>query len=414
MKRNILLVHSLLVLPLLSSPMLFSMDYKGALTNSQDQVKRTKGQTKNAKRKAKKAAQAQAAQLSASAETGEAIAHFLTPQDLDTFIKTEQDAMVAQAQDDISAAAEKLLQLKNPEEVQTLAANIPGLQRLLQILGIATSTPAIETQIVTAAKPVHTCAPKPLEQEAVVINDALGQLAQSVMLPTEEKGFGLFNRIISPFSSNRAQVISHLKNKTFETDNKSFFDLLNNAIQEAIDYKDSDSLFLISDLCEQDEYKNTIRIADDKAQAASDFMSSIYTQQIDISTTNIQESEKRNIWAYDKATLAYINALEDATSKYKANVTRLGQSYATTVKTELEKATDLKERLKKIAQLNASIRHHVSDLTWVNTVHVPATNPILEHHDKLQWRLDSVLRTSKIPTIKTDDQKTAILPVENK
>ena len=435
MKKNILLVQSLLVLPLLSSYTLLSMDYKAAAErglverqSSSDAIQKSKKQQKRAARKEK--ARQQRAALTASAETlkdmgsssessktdsdiAQPFAENIATEQLEAIIQAEQDTMTSQARDNLAAAADQILQLNNREEIKDLVRKTPALQTLLELsASVKTDIATTETQTVTAVEPIQTSTPEALQQEAVVTNDAMLDLGKSVLLPTQEKGLG-WNWFRSPFSSHRTQVISILKNKTFEIDNKSYFDLLNNAVQEAIDQKDVESLLTIADLCQQDEYKKTIRIDDEKAQAASAFLSQTYTQHIDLANTEIQKAEERNTWAYNTATLALITGLEKEICKYRDNVNRFGESYNTTVLEKQKTATDLKERLKIFAQLNSGMKKGLTDLVWVKTIDTPEENPILKQLDKSEWRLQSVLRTGKIPTIETE-QKSAILQIDNK
>lgn len=268
------------------------------------------------------------------------------------------------------------------------------------------SKPVITTTIPESIPQIST-------QQKEVAENTIDMLAASVMLPTEAKGFGWLESLTATaklFSStaNRTRLIQHLQAKTFDTSNKSFFDLLAAATEEATNANDIDSLMLIAALCQCDKYKDGIRIADENveiADKASTLLTENYRKSITDSHLSIQTAEKKNRDAYNNANNAFSLSVKNLIVEYKQTVNGIIEDYDTTCIKEEEKILTLQEGLNNFSNLQPQIRNKIQTTLAKIPIIVPTNNPIHELHktSKTKTQLNRIERLSKLKTNSMDN-----------
>jgi len=233
---------------------------------------------------------------------------------------------------------------------------------------------------------------KPTKQAK--INETPDFLLQSVILPTEEQGLGwagTFNYYVNDPISN---IISYLTTQSFNTFNGSHFKLLNEAIAQAVQEEDFDSLAIITALCRStEEYKNKIRIPDTIAQPAFEFCSKTYTQEIADSNETMSNNYQNSLSRYNTRTIAFSKALSKMIESYNEDIRQIANLYHSSVQEETTCVTTMQKKMCALSALNASIRNNTKTLITEHTI-TAQTNNLPETLEQSQQKLNNILAIS--------------------
>lgn len=252
---------------------------------------------------------------------------------------------------------------------------------------------------------------KSTEQETASIPDAL---FQSVILPTEKKGLDFFDTILYYTSKKPiSRIIFLLQNKTFKTDNQSYFEWLNEAIEAAIKNEDFDSLATIATLCQADEYKKTIRIPDEIAQPAVALCSSKYNNELSLANKAIQNKCQDNITLYNIKTVAFTKVIGDIICAYTQDIQNIGNDYDKSVKQELTRIANIQDQINNFSKLNKSIRDETTNFLATYAIELPENqfNKKIEESNKQLTILSTI--NQNMPPI-NNPQLSNSLAIDNK
>ncbi|HLW73266.1 MAG TPA: hypothetical protein VKR54_04425 [Candidatus Babeliales bacterium] len=209
---------------------------------------------------------------------------------------------------------------------------------------------------------------KSTEEEPTIAPDVL---LQSVILPTETKGLNFFDTIFYYTGNPTTNIISLLKNKTFKTDNNSYFEWLNEAIKTAVKNNDFDALATIATLCQAEEYKKTIRIPDEVAQPAVALCSTKYITELSLVNKAIENNRQNNIAQYNIKTLAFTKALNDMINTHKQDLQNIADDHNKSIIKETARIANMQEQINNFAHLNKSIRETTTNLLTTNAIEIP-------------------------------------------
>lgn len=219
-------------------------------------------------------------------------------------------------------------------------------------------------------------------------------LLQSVILPTEEKGLGWSETLDCYVMGVVSNIISQLTNKSFDTKNASHFKLLNEAILQAVEEKDFDSLATITALCQStEEYKKTIRIPDFIAKPAFEFCSSTYTQEITDSNKTINNNYQNALFQYNQRTIAFSKFISETVEKYNQDIQNIATRYDSSVQKETLCIGDMQKNICTLGALNASIRENTKKIIVKDSITTPL-NGLPGTLEQSQQQLNRILAVS--------------------
>ncbi|HLC07201.1 MAG TPA: hypothetical protein VJJ26_03360 [Candidatus Babeliales bacterium] len=437
MKKNILLVQSLLILPLISSSILLSMGKPTVLGTENKLTYREKLETpinrskSSIKREKKRQKQQQALKSSAEIRaepkvTAEPTAITQTVQitpievvmnsDIDQeilqFLITEQETQIAEElTKELSDVIRKLEQLAGKEDLIKILDALPVLQTKEKVTEAQTAPVATETVYTT------TPANEAIETEAVVADDVIAMLAQSVMLPQETKDLGYLESAKIGFAKAtgrlRYLIISALVNESFDVKNALLFDLLNDAVTEATAKNDFDSLEKLVTLSETGKYKGLIRISDATARAAFESCCTHHKTQIDTANLIVQKTNDSNAVAFNTQTEFFKTQVVLAMDMYQREVQKIAVNGDKFIDQQNETLKKQRALIATLGCLNQSIRKEASTFLTQNSVTVPK-NIVTATQEPSDQRIKSILNRSNIPTIAIAEKKQDILQIDNK
>ncbi len=226
-------------------------------------------------------------------------------------------------------------------------------------------------------------------------------LSQSAMLPTKEKGLGFFGTISYYCKDVITNIISYLSTKTFDTDNKTHFALLNEAVQKAAANNDFDTLVTIAALCQStDNYQANIRISDEVAQPALDLFTTKYAQEVKSSNDTIRNNHQTNLLQYNKRTDAFAQKLAELIIAYNEDIKIIASNCDASAQQEVVHITTIQQAICTLGKLNAVIRPATEKLPSAHTITIPK-NRINKKIGESEHQLKFLSEIgSKLPKIK--------------
>ena len=240
------------------------------------------------------------------------------------------------------------------------------------------------------------------EAAAATTESLPNDLLQSAIIPQEKKGFGILGSISYYIRDSIKNLISYLQNNSFDTSNASHFALLHEAIKKAIANNDFDSLATITALCQStEEYQSKIRISDDIAEPTFNFCSTRYSEHVVHANKKLETNYQNNILQYNARTAALSEALQNAINSYNQDIKNITNEYDTLVEQETNHLSNLQKQISIIAALNKQNRKDAPRLLAAHTINAPKNQFPKELTQK---KLNSVLLiTDHMPQIKVPE-----------
>jgi hypothetical protein len=375
MKKNILLVPSLLALSFVATTPLLGMEYKKKSPTSQGKNrKQRRQQEKNQQKKQRQVQQKQISEEKKEQQKEQSKNNFQSVmQDL-------QSSKLFLQQSQLNNVAEVIENpLYNPEA--HIQSNL--------ILS--------ETEVITLALPEHAT-----NNNNNNTNDNQIDLSQSVILPTAAKELTWLEKLsyhTSTANQILQQVISNLELGQFDTTDKRSFDLLEEAIMTATKNNDIAALAKISAACQQ-KYSTTIRISTPTAQTASQALDSHYSKELILTNDKLQNKHEEKIKEWNMATATCMTSIINAINLYKQDIGVIYGNYDAVLDQETKHITNLSRDLNKFSSLNRDIRPGTMEFLTHNQLKTPknihtTTMSISEN------KFSSILKTveTEIPTI---------------
>jgi hypothetical protein len=367
MKKNILLVQSLVLLPLFAATPLFSMvhvNYKEKQTSQgknrkerrQEERAHKKGFASPQQQQQKKFAYTTKEQQPVTEETiqqkkQEHIATFQNPllQDLQ-----KSTLFMHQSQLNNNITHENHVNvIENPlynPETQTATSNL------------------VESEVETINLP----APEHRTHNNTN-NDQINPLLTSVILPTAEKELSWsekFNYYTSTSNQILQQILSDLETGAFDVRYKTSFDLLEEAITTATKNNDVQALAKIAALCQQ-KYEIWIRISDKVAQPASELLRSHYSKELALANNTLEQKLEKRTKEWNLETVACMTSIISTIATYQENMKKMHENYNTSLEQENKRITDLRRDVSTFSCLNKTIRPATADLLTNNQLKTP-------------------------------------------
>lgn len=251
-----------------------------------------------------------------------------------------------------------------------------------------------------------------------ITEEVANPLLQSVMLPTQEKPLTFFEQMSYRMSSSQTilkNVIQQLKDSTFDVEDARQFKLLNEAVQTATTNNDFASLATIATLCHEN-YQNTIRISDDViAQGASQFLHTHYTKELSQANAALHTTGQERRQQWNLSTLACVKTISDAINSYNHQVKTITDNYNRSVTQEDERIKTLRKEISTFSSLNKETRRDTAELLINNKVKIP-TNILATTMDQSTNELNSIVTSlNRIPKILEFESKASrSLAIDNK
>ena len=233
------------------------------------------------------------------------------------------------------------------------------------------------------------------EPQASTHEEQVNTMLQSVMLPTSSKKMGLTETVRDYVCSNIRNTIAYLSNQTFDVENQRHFDILNAAIQEAINNEDVSSLTTILALCRStDLYKTKIRINCNPAQSAYNFLTSDtqttrYNLSVQLANKRIEAADQQYTLEYNKKTEAFNKALAQLSATHRKDITALAENFSKLQESEIE---PINAPMANLAALNKHIRSNAENFV--------ATHPMTKQEAKNASLTE--IRLNRLDAIKMD------------
>ena len=242
-------------------------------------------------------------------------------------------------------------------------------------------------------------------------------LLQSVVLPTEKKGLSFFKSFsYNTSTANQVlkSVIYELETNTFDTNNLTSFEILEEAITTATNNKDAKSLITIATLCEE-KYPKTVRISDNVAEQASQVITAHYMTELNVKNEELNNKAQERRQQWNTSTLACVKTINDAISTYNQNVQNIADNYNKSVEQKSEDTEHLRTQIKTFGLLNREIRRDITGLLINNKIKQPK-NILAKTMGQSTNELNSIVTAlNRIPKILEFEPKAAnILAIENK
>jgi hypothetical protein len=271
-----------------------------------------------------------------------------------------------------------------------------------------------EIETINVAMPECMSTPKNV---VTPIQEQPNALVQSVMLPTEKKGLSFFKSFSYKTSTANQvlkSVIYELETSTFDTKNLTSFEILEEAITTATNNKDAKSLITIATLCEE-KYPKTIRISDNVAEQASQVITAHYMTELNIKNEELNNKAQERRQQWNTSTLACVKTINDAISTYNQNVQNIADNYNKSVEQKSADTEHLRTQIKTFSLLNREIRGDITGLLINNKIKQPK-NILAKTMGQSTSELNSIVTAlNRIPKILEFESKpTNILTIENK
>lgn len=380
MKKNILVVQALLCLPLMSSSMLLSMNRKQKETplsrkqRKQNQLKPIY-QKKEVEEKTKETKQP---------VTEEKIAQDNKP-NITSLLEDIRQSKIFIKQSQLNASIDE----SQPTAINPVDNSIESKP---EALNLVTS----EIEIINLPLPERTSAQKDEP------NIQLNSLLESVILPTQEKELSFVEKLnyyTSTASQILQRIISELETGKFNTEYKTSFDLLEEAITTATKNNDVKALATIASLCHT-KYPTTIRISEKTAQPASELLKTHYTKELLFTNNALQNKHEEKIKQWNMETAACMASILTVINAYQNNIKSIYGNYDESLNLETERIKNLRRDVSIFSSLNKEIRPNTAELLTQNQLKTPNNIHATTMHTS-EKRFESIRNTvNDIPTIK--------------
>jgi hypothetical protein len=407
MKKNILLVQSLFLFPLVTTTSLLGMTYKEVALSNKDTLvvnqvafQKQPGKKNRAQRRYEERQQKRIQQQ-------RHFNNYVTQEQ--PIAPVEEKAPVVQAthQQLMNELTESVAFQKQREQNDATATR--------EYHPIATNTVNYITmqsfdELVTELSnelaqnnPSNNIVPsEPTTTEATSTNS---NLLQSVMMPTEDKGFSTrWEQLAYTFSTQNQvlqRVIKQLEDKTFDANNVTAIKIFTDAVTTATNNSDIESLATIADLCSKN-YPQTIRIFDDVvAQKASGLFNTHYMTELTRANETMLSKRQEHINEWKIETAACVKAMIDCTARYNEKVKDIADRYQKSIEQEESHIKTLRTQVSTFSHLNRQTRDNTIAILTHNKLDRP-TNKFAKTMLESESRLNSLAKVAQeMPQILT-------------
>jgi hypothetical protein len=463
MKKNILLVHSLLTLPLMTSSIIVCMDTpstdKPKLNRSELGKLRAQARTralgiaeitteliqqekseaaedlaaaKNRPLNIAKEAKIDLTKLAQMLEAipgGMALYRHLETVETSVMDFVRKDGMTTHFEArtkalNVPTITKEILEQekKDAQEDLKVAKNLPwnisGLTELFDEMQSVPQAPyhvygseaAAIAQIADIKTTKEIPAPKDAKVEVpapkVVKMELTEDLEKSIMAIAESEGFGFATSILNAFKSYRQIAINLLETDAFDPMNGTHKENFNKALEECAYYNDSLSLEKIINACQSKEKYQGLQSAANHVAPAFNFVAGQYQAQIADSNKSLALYNQELAQEMDQASIALKAELTKILTQHKEKVTALANAFDSKTKIEQDKEENLRKLLAGTAALNAKVKPYQDELFAIHQLTVPA-NSVRKIENDTHFTARSLMTHSNMP-------RASFLQIDNK
>ncbi len=402
MKKNILLVQSLLTLVLLPSSLLFCAERTPAINIPvgtrlpQDAITyplKNSGSHKRSKKKKNTTAKSQFTQNRQSQEIDNpniVIEVGIPTQTIDNPAATlETETLVADSTTLVQET--KALDQKNIENIAAalLSLSKAELQKMVSTLPVLQDL--VEKKIETPAAPVVV--EKAIETEQPVLPESPIAMAEELFMsvrPTEkEVVLSYADQIKTSMGYFIQPTINFLNANNPSIIGTTYFaDLFNKAIAQAIETKDLTSFTNLVKL----SHDKPVRMSDEVAPKALAFLHEQLKKQAENSQKKIDQINAQSQSTYNATAQAFRAAIMVHAQSFDTNVAKMSDDSTKAILTELQYLAHIQTTMAELAILNRVIRKEATNISEQNFV--KSKNILAGEKEAAQKRTQSILNRS--------------------
>lgn len=339
MKKNILITYSLLVLPLITSSALLSMEWGTNIDFGSDQEQIPNSQN-----------------------------HFLNELRESRIFKDKAKLNTSTVKDDSES-----LDMDIPPlfEFETIKLPLPDCM---------------------AAKPNITKEqPSTLSNQTIIVEKVKRE-------PTFGEKLTYYTSTHHQLKNN---ILSLIEKGEFKVGDEVHETWLAVAIKNAINKENIDFLIDFAALCHKNEnYRNSLRISEELSQQAFEKLQPYYTTQLSIAEEALQKKQQEKVNQWNTIVSTCKNKTNDAFNVFNQEVKELHDNYDQSVKQETEQIDGLREKMKTFSFLNKAIKPTTTKLLDNNQIQTPRDLFVATMKDA-QGRLNFAQQElTNMPTIK--------------
>ena len=420
MKKNILVVQSLLLLPLVTSSLSFAMDKPSAMQKKQAKVQnQRKKPLPTPREKAEKRQNAQAQKLNYK----DVVINTMSDKEKKNYLQRKEEETKQNSHNLMEELKVSIAFREKTDQIDKMLAS-------MKITTPPTSISSSETNISneldnidykefpffessscsTSSSSATTSTESSSISQSSELKETSSIIQASVMLPTEEKSLGLQGNFTYYTQNTVSGIISLLIKKNFDIQNASYFNWLNEAIQNAVENGHYGSLITIAAICQNnEEYKNSIRISDDSAEKSFNLFEVHHKAEVNNLNKILEEKQKNSILEYNNKTIAFAKFISEATDRYNKDIQNITDNYNAEIEKANKQIALTKSQISTFSALNKSTRKKIINLVDGSTITIPK-NKCMSKKEKRENSLAQLLDISNsLPTIKEPQTKLALL-----
>ena len=231
-------------------------------------------------------------------------------------------------------------------------------------------------------------------------------------LPEPEKGMPtLVDSFLSKVVSHQTMAMKLLHNGTFNPNNETHLQTLEDALIEAIDQDNEATVASIINLVQADKFKkhHGNLISELRAHDVYTYLEKKHQASIALSNEAIEKSYENNCHQFDQATRSLQANIAAAIALYNQAIDNNCNELDKCVAKHQEALQSQRDKLLLVKALNRSITANIAILCKKD-IDKPELNPGLTGFETNKWRLTSIQKNSQIPLIDmpTSNQQPAL------
>lgn len=365
MKKNILLVQSLLVLPLMTSSFVLCMDEKATYAEVTQKGTSLPKQTLAQKSKKAIAKEKKAAAREKAHASKWLIKEFTTEDKANAQEDLDKANALAWSIAGLSEVLAKIKEIEsdNPTSYHTFGSEVNARHKAPE----KTKYEVLNSKTTPTAVTENT-APK------IVKMDVSTDLEQSALTSLEKPGFSLSSSFFNAFKTYTQVVIKLIETKEFDQFNGTHKQYFNAALEECAQRKDIDSLEKMLKACQSKEEYQSLQSAVHHVAPAFNYVSNQYQAQIVASNKDLAAYNQELAQQINDESAQLKEAMTKLLSQHREKVTALSAAFDARVKTEQEKELRLKNLITGVAALNAKASVDQNKIVETYRLTIPTNN----------------------------------------
>jgi len=397
MKKNILLVQSLLVLPLMTSSFVLCMDEKATYAEVTQKGTSLPKPTPAPKSKKTIAKEKRAAAREKAHASKWLIKEFTTEDKANAQEDLDKAKALVWSIANLSGVLSQIKEIEsnNPTSYHAFGSEVNARHKAPEKTKYEVPNSKTAPTAVT-----ENTAPK------IVKMDVSTDLEQSALTSLEKPSFSLSSSFFNAFKTYTQVVIELIETEKFDQFNGTHKQYLNAALEECAQRKDIDSLEKMLKACQSKEEYQSLQSAVHHVAPAFNYVSSQYQAQIVASNKDLAAYNQQLAQQINDESAQLKEAMTKLLSQHREKVTALSAAFDAKVKSEQDKALKLKTLVTGLAALNAKVAPYQTMLIETHNLTIPA-NSVRAIEDVTHQVVRSHLTRSNMP-------QASVLQIDNK